>query len=191
MSNVLGQKWLLSRRHFLRGAGAALALPLLDCMVPLRSAAAAPAAAAPKRSVFVYIPNGVNVLTWQITKAGRDYELSAPLQSLAKHRANLTPISGLHHPNGIGSLHECEKVWLTGARIRQDSPTFRNTVSCDQLMAEATGPQTRFASLELSVGRGNSTLAWSRAGVPLPAEDSSRAAFQRPSVKAPADWATH
>lgn len=177
MSNVLGQKWLLSRRHFLRGAGAALALPLLDCMVPLRAASAP--TAAPKRSVFVYIPNGVNVLTWQITKAGRDYELSAPLQSLEKHRANLTPISGLHHPNGIGSLHECEKVWLTGARIRQDSPTFRNTVSCDQLMAEVTAPQTRFGSLELSVGRGNSTLAWSRDGVPLPAEDSSKNAFQR------------
>lgn len=176
MSNVLGQKWLLSRRHFLRGAGAALALPLLDCMSPLRGA---PAAAAPKRSVFVYIPNGVNVLTWQIIQAGRNYRLSAPLESLEKHRANLTPISGLHHPNGIGSLHECEKVWLTGARIRQDSPTFRNTVSCDQLMAEVTAPQTRFGSLELSVGRGNSTLAWSRDGVPLPAEDSSRNAFQR------------
>src|SRR5690242_7538228 len=67
MSNILGQKWLLNRRHFLRGAGAAVALPLLNCMVPLR---AAEAAARPRRSVFVYIPNGVNVLTWQITKAG-------------------------------------------------------------------------------------------------------------------------
>lgn len=177
MSNILSQKWLLNRRHFLRGVGAALALPLLDCMSPLRGAPAA--SAKPKRSVFIYIPNGVNVLTWQITKAGRDYELSTPLRSLDQHRANITPISGLHHPNGIGSLHECEKVWLTGARIRQDSPTFRNSVSCDQLMAEVTGPNTRFGSLELSVGRGNSTLAWSRDGVPLPAEDSSKVAFQR------------
>lgn len=176
MSNILGQKWLLDRRHFLRGVGAALALPLLDCMTPLRGA---PATAKPKRSVFVYIPNGVNVLTWQITKAGRDYEMSKPLESLEKHRANLTPISGLHHPEAIGSLHECEKVWLTGQRIRQDSPTFRNTISADQMIAEVTGPQTRFSSLELSVGRGNSTLAWSRDGVPLPAEDSSRNAFQR------------
>jgi hypothetical protein len=183
MANILSQNWLLDRRHFLRGAGAAIALPLLECMTPLRAAAAVPAR--PKRSVFVYIPNGVNVLTWQITKAGRDYELSGPMQPLAKHRANITPISGLHHPNGIGSLHTCELTWLTGARSRQDSASFRNTVSCDQLMAEVTAPQTRYPSLELSVGRGSATLAWSRDGVPLPAENSSRVVFKRLFGEAP------
>ena len=65
MSNILTQRWLLNRRHFLRGLGATVALPLLDCMKPLRAAAAG--AAKPRRAVFVYIPNGVNVLTWQIT----------------------------------------------------------------------------------------------------------------------------
>ena len=176
----------LDRRHFLRGAGAAVALPLLDAMTPLRAAPMA----TPKRSVFIYIPNGVNVLTWQIAKAGKDYDLSGPLASLEKHRAALTPISGLHHPNGIGSLHTCEMTWLTGARSRQDAPTFRNTVSVDQVMAEATGPQTRYSSLELSVGRGNSTLAWSRDGVPLPAENSSRVVFQRLFGVAPGGAAT-
>ena len=67
MSNILTQNWLISRRHLLRGIGATIALPLLDCMRPLRALAAA--VEKPKRSVFVYIPNGVNVLTWQITKA--------------------------------------------------------------------------------------------------------------------------
>src|SRR5947207_11402824 len=131
MPNHLRQHWLLNRRHFLRGVGAAIALPLLECMTPLHAAVAA-AADKPRRSVFVYVPNGVNVLTWQITKAGRDYELSAPLKPLEKHRAHITPISGLHHPNGIGSLHTCEMTWLTGAKSRQDAPTFRNSVSCDQ-----------------------------------------------------------
>ena len=37
MSNILAQRWLLSRRHFLRGLGATMALPLLDAMVPLRA----------------------------------------------------------------------------------------------------------------------------------------------------------
>jgi hypothetical protein len=183
MANAYKQNWLIDRRHFLRGAGTALALPLLDCMTPIHGAAQAPAR--PKRSVFVYIPNGVNVLTWQITKAGRDYELTGPMKSLEKHRAHITPISGLHHPNGIGSLHTCEMTWLTGARSRQDAPSFRNSVSCDQVMAEVTGPQTRFPSLELSVGRGNSTLAWSRDGVPLPAENNSRLVFQRLFGQAP------
>src|SRR3954465_6741917 len=145
MSNVLGQKWLLSRRHFLRGAGAALARPPPDCMVPLRAAAPA-AAAAPKRSVFVYIPNGVNVLTWQITKAGRDYELSAPLRPLERHRQVMTPISGLHHPGGIGTAHVCADLWLTGAKLSQEGGAYRNSVSCDQLMAEPASVHTRFPS---------------------------------------------
>ena len=67
----------MNRRHFLRGAGATVALPLLNCMIPLRAGAAA--AIKPRRSVFVYIPNGVNVLTWQITKAGRDYDTEDPI----------------------------------------------------------------------------------------------------------------
>ena len=66
MSNILSQKWLLSRRHALRGFGATIALPLLNSMVPLRAATAP--VAKPRRSVFIYIPNGVNVLTWQIIR---------------------------------------------------------------------------------------------------------------------------
>src|SRR5262245_34497211 len=147
MSNVLGQKWLVNRRHFLRGAGAAVALPLLNCMTPLR-AVAAEAAAKPKRSVFIYLPNGVNVLTWQIQQAGKDYAFSEPLKALEKHRASVTPISGLHHPNGIGQAHECAKIWLTAAKISQEGGAFRNTVSVDQMMAEITAPKTRIGSLE-------------------------------------------
>ncbi|HEX8913911.1 MAG TPA: DUF1552 domain-containing protein [Humisphaera sp.] len=181
MTNILRQNWLLSRRHFLRGVGAAVALPLLDCMKPIGSVAAAAveAAAKPRRSVFVYIPNGVNVLTWQITKAGKDYELSEPLKPLERHRANMTPISGLHHPNGIGQAHECAKIWLTAAKVSQEGGAFRNTVPADQLMAEVTSKETRFGSLELSISRGNTTLAWSRDGVPLPAEENPKTVFNR------------
>src|SRR5688572_18375514 len=177
MSNILKQNWLLSRRHMLRGLGATIALPLLDCMRPLRAAAAA--VAKPKRSVFIYIPNGVNMLTWQITKAVRDYQLSEPLMSLDRHRANITPISGLHHPNGIGQAHECAKIWLTAAKVSQEGGAFRNTISADQLMAEVTSPQTRFGSLELSISRGSTTLAWSRDGIPLPADDNPKTVFNR------------
>jgi hypothetical protein len=177
MSYVLSQNWLINRRHVLRGAGAAIALPLLNCMRPLF--AAETPAAKPKRSVFIYIPNGVNVLTWQIKQAGRDYQLSEPLLPLEKHRANITPISGLYHPNGLGQAHECGKIWLTAAKVSQEGGAFRNTVSCDQLMAEVTAPQTRFGSLELSISRGPTTLGWSRDGVPLPAEDNPRNVFNR------------
>ncbi len=183
MSNILTQRWLLNRRHFLRGVGAGIALPLLNCMVPLRAAAAT---AQPRRAVFVYVPNGVNVLTWQIPKAGRDYEFSAPMRSLEKHRANLTPISGLYHPGGLGTAHVCGDLWLTGAKLSQEGGAYRNSVSCDQLMAEVTSVHTRFSSLELSLASGTglpgnviNTLSWSRDGVPLPAEDNPRNVFNR------------
>jgi hypothetical protein len=177
MSNFLSQRWLLNRRHFLRGLGAAVALPLLDCMKPLR--AAAEVVKKPRRSVFVYIPNGVNVLTWQITQAGKDYQLSEPLLPLEKHRDNMTPISGLYHPTGLGQAHECAKIWLTAAKINQEGGAFRNSVSADQLMAEQTAKETRFGSLELSISRGTTTLAWSRDGIPLPAEDNPKTVFNR------------
>ena len=120
----------ISRRQVLRGLGAAIALPALDSM------AAIPEPAKPRRSVFLYIPNGVNTLTWQIEKAGADYQLTKPLQALERHRADVTPISGLHHPMVVGKHHNCEKVWLTGANVPGDGGAFRNTVSADQVIAD-------------------------------------------------------
>ena len=176
----------MNRRHLLRGLGATVALPLLDAMIPRKVSAAVAAAAKPRRSVFVYIPNGVNGMTWQIPKSGRDFEFSPSLKPLEKHRADLTVFSGLHHPNGIGQAHVCADTWLTGAKIdAQSARKYENTISCDQLMAEVTGQQTRLPSLELSIAAGtgrplnSSTLAFSRDGVPLPAEESPRRVFDR------------
>ena len=136
--------------------------------------------AKPRRSVFVYIPNGVNVLTWQITKAGRDYKLSEPLKPLEKHRANITPISGLHHPTASARPTCARRSGSPAAKISQEGGAYHNTVSCDQFMAEVTSPNTRFGSLELSISaRPTTTLAWSRDGVPLPAEDNPRNVFNR------------
>jgi len=104
---------------------------------------------------------------------------------LEKHRQNLTVLSGLHHPNGMGSAHVCADLWLTATKLDTNQRSVRNGVSCDQLMAEVTGQHTRFSSLELSVTAGvgqpnnSTTLAFSRDGVPLPAEDNARLVFQR------------
>ena len=189
MSNILSQRWLLSRRHFLRGLGATMALPLLDAMIPLR---AADAVAKPRRSVFVYIPNGVNGMTWQVTQPGRGYEMSAALKPLEAHREAFTVFSGLHHPNGLGQAHVCADTWLTGARIdAQSARKYENTISADQLMAGVTSQHTRFGSLELSISSGtgqpnnSTTLAFSRDGVPLPAEDNPRNVFDRLFGEAP------
>lgn len=172
--NIQSKKWRLSRRHLLRGVGASIALPLLDCMAEgetLRGLSE------PKRSVFLYIPNGVNTLTWQIQKAGVDYPLTKPLASLERHRREITPISGLYHPMVLGKHHNCDKVWLTGADVPASGGSFRNTVSVDQLIAEVQGVSTRFPSLELAI-EGHS-LAWSRDGIQLPAERNIKTVFER------------
>ena len=176
MSNVNSHRWLMSRRQVLRGLGVSLSLPLFDCMIPPSLVAAGPKPTTPpKRSVFLYFPNGVNPLTWQIEKDGSDFRFTKPMQALERHHGNVTPISGLHHPLGLGKEHNCEKVWLTGADVPSDGGAFRNSVSADQLIAEVQGPSTRFASLELAIEGGS--LAWSRDGIPLPAERNPRQIF--------------
>jgi len=171
--NILRQNWLLNRRHVLRGLGAAITLPFLNCMLPRRAQAEA-MSSLPKRSVFVYLPNGVNTLDYQILQAGRDYTFSKCLKPLERHREIITPISGLHHPHGLGHHHNCQSIWLTGAKI---GPTERNSISVDQLIAEKTAPLTRFASLELS-GTGRS-LSNNRDGISLPAMINPAEVFKR------------
>ena len=170
MANILSQHWLMNRRHVLRGLGVSLALPLLDCMRPLR---AVDTAARAKRSVFIYLPNGVNTIDFQITKPGAEYALSKTLKPLEKHRANFTPISGLYHPHGLGHHHNCSSIWLTGGKI---GPSERNTISVDQLMAQVTAPKTRFSSLELS-NQGH-CLSCSADGIGLPAQGNPSVVFR-------------
>jgi len=148
----------------------AMALPLLDCMRPLNGAETATRA---KRSVFIYLPNGVNTIDYQITRAGAEYKFSKSLAPLEKHRARITPISGLYHPHGLGHHHNCSTIWLTGGKIGQSE---RNTISVDQLMAQVTAPQTRFSSLELS-NQGHS-LAYSADGIQLPAQGNPGVVFR-------------
>jgi len=162
MSNYLSQSWLIDRRHALRAMGSLVALPMLECMVPLR--AAEQATASPKRSAFIYLANGVHSLNYQITKSGKDYEFSRSLKPLEKHRNVITPISGLHHPGSLGHHHNCINVFLTGGKL---GPSDRNTISLDQKMAEITAQQTRVASMEIALT--DQSLAWTADGVQLPA----------------------
>jgi hypothetical protein len=170
MANFLRQNWLIDRRHVLRGLGVALALPSLDCMQPLF---AADKVVRPRRSVFIYLPNGVNTQDYQMVTAGRDYQMSRPLQVLEKHRDILTPLSGLYHPHGLGHHHNCSTIWLTAGKIGQSE---RNTISVDQLIATVTGPQTRFSSLELS-NQGHS-LSFNADGIQLPAQGNPGVVFR-------------
>ena len=103
MAHFLAQNWLLNRRHVLRGLGVSLALPLLDCMRTLRAAETAPRA---KRSVFIYLPNGVNTTAYEMPTAGADYKLSKPLASLEKHRKVITPIINKGYDAIVGLIRK-------------------------------------------------------------------------------------
>lgn len=163
---------LVGRRAVLRGLGASVALPYLESL-----AGAVAQEERPRRCAFLYFPNGVNTLTWQIREAGAGYRPTEPFAPLAGLRDHITPISGLHHPNGLGQAHECEKIWLTAAKVSQEGGAFRNSLSADQRIAAVAGAHTRFPSLEMAVTGG--TLAWSADGIPIPAERNPARLFDR------------
>ncbi|MCP5556159.1 MAG: DUF1552 domain-containing protein [Verrucomicrobiaceae bacterium] len=160
--NIQTQSWLINRRHALKALGSFISLPMLECMVPLRAAESA--TAAPKRSAFIYLANGVHSLNYQITTHGKDYQFSRSLKPLEKHREVITPISGMHHPGALSHHHNCISVWLTGGKL---GPSDRNTISVDQKMAEITALHTRYPSMEVAITQ--DSLAWTADGVRLPA----------------------
>ncbi len=159
--NFLSQSWLIDRRHALRALGSCISLPMLECMIPLH---ASERVETPRRSAFIYLANGVHSLNYQITEPGTDYKFSRSLMPLEAFRDSITPISGLHHPGSLGHHHNCIDIWLTGGKI---GPSERNTISVDQLMAQVTGQQTRYPSMEIALTQGS--LAWTADGVRLPA----------------------
>jgi hypothetical protein len=167
----------LSRRRFLSGAGAFLALPILGSFTPLfgREKTFAP----PQRMLL--ISNNLGVLPTQFfpTKTGRGYEASPYLATLGAFRDDFTVFSGLSHPDVTGG-HSTENCFLTAARGPTKSG-FRNQISLDQFAAEKIGQVTRLPTLNLGVNidKANRSLSWTRDGVLLPAEDSASALFRR------------
>lgn len=174
----------LHRRTFLRSAGVAVALPLLDAMKPLARAAAG--AAKPKRRmVFINTPLGVHPANFFPTKTGPDYELSKYLEVVQEFRDDFTVISGLSHPD-IGPSHDSNSSFLTAAPHPERRAGFRNSISVDQFAAEHLLGETRFSSLTLSCSGGEG-LSWTRSGASVPADGWPAATFARLFLEGRAD----
>jgi hypothetical protein len=167
----------LPRRHFLRGVGVTLGLPILECMTPVFSRAAE--SKPPKRMLL--ISNNLGVLPQHFfpKDKGAGYTPSPYLKELAAFKSDFTIFSGLSHPAVTGG-HSTENCFLTAARDPTRSG-FRNSISLDQFAAEKLGQQTRFSTLNLGVNidKANRSLSWTRDGVLLPAEDSPAALFRK------------
>jgi hypothetical protein len=158
----------ITRRNFLRASGVCLALPWLESL-----ATAAPAATLPKRAVFVFVPNGVNMWQFHPAKTGKDYELTATLKPLAPVRDRLTVLSGLQHFKVKGG-HEEWAYLLTGndkGEVASKHTAVRpNTISIDQHIAEAAGKQTRWPSMVVGADGGRMTSSFNRLGEPVLAD---------------------
>lgn len=166
----------IHRRTFLRGAGVAMALPLLDAMTPLARAAESAAARTKRRMVFINTPLGLHPPYFFPQQTGRDYELSPYLEVLQEFRDDFTVISGLSHPD-VGPSHDSNLSYLTAAPHPERRAGFRNSISVDQFAAEHLRGETRFATLSLTCE--GQTLSWTRSGAPVPADSWPSGVFAR------------
>jgi hypothetical protein len=194
-------KMALPRRTFLRGLGAAVALPLLDAMVPALSALSRTPARAVRRFGVVYLPNGMAMNYWTPKTVGAGFEITPVLEPLAAYRDRMLVVSGLTQrpPGGQGGgnhAHASTK-FLTGVVGRRavagQSGEIEADVSMDQIAARELGRETQLRSLELSLDARDfagacdagfscaytNTIAWRSATTPLPMENNPRVVFER------------
>lgn len=166
----------LTRRHVLRGAGGLLvALPALEALLP--KAARAQPAAAPKRFIGVYHPNGVFTFPtvnptnpdpreeWHWFPRGTEtnFTLSRIHRPLERFKSKLLMTGGLdmsvavsgpgeQHQRGVGAF-------LTGAKLDMGSfvgndgsrAGYALGPSIDQTLVGLIGQGTRIGSLQLGV----------------------------------------
>ncbi len=162
----------LSRRALLKQGSIALALPWLESM----QSAFAATPVQPKRFVCVLNYFSFHAPNFFPKEAGAAYTPSPYLDLIKDHRDDFTVISGLNHPE-VRDGHASDRSFLTGTP-HPSSPSFRNGISLDQLIAEKIGSQTRFGSIAMAQGNGTS-FSYSRSGVAIPAEASVTRMFSK------------
>ena len=187
----------LNRRHLLKSAGTALALPLLNAMIPALTAQAQTAANITPRLGFVYVPHGAIMSQYTPATTGAGFEFKPILKPLEAFRDRLNIISGLGHQaadtTAVHSLSPC--TWLSGIRPKATlgSDAFAG-ITADQFAAQVIGQDTPLPSLELAtedhsglIGACDrdygciymNTLSWRTPTTPNPMEINPRKVFER------------
>ncbi len=193
-------KKVIPRRTFLRGAGATLALPLLDGMVPAFAGALDATAKPAVRLSIVFVPNGRIMDHWSPKEEGAAFKLPSILEPLAAFQDRLLVLSELSSmPNeqllrsiglDAGPHSTASGIFLTGVYPK---PNGQAGISVDQIAAKELGKYTQLASLELSLESGETggggdgadsdaylnTMSWRSATTPLPVENNPRSVFER------------
>ncbi|MEX1114593.1 MAG: DUF1552 domain-containing protein [Akkermansiaceae bacterium] len=194
-----------SRRGFLRGLGASIALPALDSFRPLLAATTqraigTTASGAPLRMAYLYIPNGVNLEHWRPKGSTSSYKLGETFQPMEALRDDFQIFTGFEQKNasgggdGAGDHARGVATFLTSARARKTAGSDINLgISVDQIAAQAAQSLTRLPSLELSAdgvrksGQCDSgyscayqfNLSWRSENQPMTPESNPRAVFER------------
>ncbi len=183
---------MITRRHFLRGAGVTLSLPFLESL-----AKAAPLPQ-PKRFAFIYTPNGYNQSAYLPKTTGANWELTPTLEPLAKLREHVAIVTGLDRQfvSGTGVHAQCGSCWLTSSAPQETlDGGFPTNTTLDQLIAREIGSNTLLPSLELSCNdftdnketRYYECVSWYGPGYAANVEKNPRAVFQRLFGKPDAD----
>src|SRR5579875_608737 len=190
-------KKAISRRAVLRGMGTAVALPLLDAMIPAFAPAASTQPA--RRFGVVYHPNGVIYDQWLPKGAGSDFELSPTLKGLEPFKDKLIVVTGLFSDqaealgDGGGDHSRACGSYLTGVHVKKSDSNVENAVSMDQIAAKAFERETQLSSLQMTADENSllgscdlgyscaysSTLSWLTPTLPLMAENNPRVLFER------------
>lgn len=199
----------LTRRRFLRGLGACVALPALETFLPARALAsttdpaqrlATTASGAPLRFGVVYFPNGAIQPTWWPKGENSEFELSQTMEPLKNLRSRLQVLGGMDQvnampgPDGAGDHARASGTFLTGVRVKKTAGAdIHAGISIDQAIAERVGHLTRFPSLELTCDAvrksGNCdsgyscayqyNLSWRSPTTPVAPEPNPRLLFER------------
>src|SRR5438128_7041424 len=191
----------ISRRTVLRGAGAALALPFLEAMVPAATALAQTAANPKPRFFGGFVCHGMAPGYWIPNKEGTGFDFPFNFKPLEPYRDQVTILSGLHSrsaepPPGVtGADH-----WVAAAFLCANKPkktagadVYAGT-TIDQMIAQKIGQDNLMPSMQLAVedpganssncGEGYSctytnTISWSTPTQPLPMELNPQVVFER------------
>jgi hypothetical protein len=147
--NIQRNHWLISRRHALRGIGATLALPLLDCMKPARAAATSAASLPPTRTLVTFTGMGFHSKHWWAKGEGAAMELGPCLEPLAPWRERMVFLRGLWNEQANNGIIHCMQTgnMLSGAAMAKNE--VHTGISFDQVMAQQIGDRTRLPSLVL------------------------------------------
>jgi hypothetical protein len=183
----------LPRRTFLKGVGAAVALPYLDAMLPTLRAQVAPV----RRFGAIYMPHGAMMDQWTPTTSGADFDFSPILRPLEAFRDRITVVSNLSGPPIVanGGHAVAPSGYLSGHSPKQtEGEDIQAAATIDQVIARSIGQQTPLPSLEVatedfstSLGACDTgyscvymnTISWSGPTTPLPMETNPRTVFER------------